>query len=330
MHRRILFSLVMIMLVASCAPAPAGSPVPKMTTITLPLGYIPNVQFAPMYVAIEKGYFRQEGLNVTLDYSMETDNVALVGANKLSFAVVSGEQVLLGRAQGLPVVYVAAWYQKYPVGVVAKTSQNIRKPADLKGKHIGIPGLYGASYIGLRALLSAAGLKEQDVTLDSIGFNQVEAVATDKEQAGVIYTPNEPVQLRAQGYTVDVISVADYLPLVSNGLITNEQTIKDNPELVKAVARAMLHGIQNTIQNPDEAYNISKKYVETLAKSDEKVQKQVLAASIELWKTDKPGYTDPQAWDNMQKVLLDMGLMKKSLDLTSAYRNDLLPNGKAQ
>lgn len=330
MHRRILFSLIMIMLVASCVPAPAGSPAPKMTTITLPLGYIPNVQFAPMYVAIEKGYFRQEGLNVTLDYSMETDNVALVGANKLSFAVVSGEQVLLGRAQGLPVVYVAAWYQKYPVGVVAKTSQNIRKPADLKGKHIGIPGLYGASYIGLRALLSAAGLKEQDVTLDSIGFNQVEAVATDKEQAGVIYTPNEPVQLRAQGYTVDVISVADYLPLVSNGLITNEQTIKDNPELVKAVARAMLHGIQNTIQNPDEAYNISKKYVETLAKSDEKVQKQVLAASIELWKTDKPGYTDPQAWDNMQKVLLDMGLMKKSLDLTSAYRNDLLPNGKAQ
>ena len=127
------------------------------------------------------------------------------------------------------------------------------------------------------------------------------------------------------GYPVDVIRVADYLQLVSNGLMTNEQTARDNPELVRAMLRATLKGIQYTIDNPAEAYEISKKYVENLAQADEKIQKQVLATSIELWKTSTPGFSEPKAWDNMQSVLLEMGLITQKLDLTAAFNNSFLP-----
>ena len=326
LKRELLLVLLAGLLVAcsgAASPAPSGE---ALRTVTLPVGYIPNVQFAPLYVAVEKGYFRQQGLEVTFDYSFETDAVALVGADELQFAVVSGEQVLLARAQGLPVVYVAAWYQQYPVAVVSKVEQGIRTPADLAGKRIGLPGLYGANYIGLEALLFSAGLSDADVTLDSIGFNQVEALAEDQEQAVSVYAANEPVQLRARGYEINEIRVADHVHLASNGLITNEKTMAYDPDLVRRLVAAFLRGLEDTIADPDEAYELCRAHVPNLAEADEAVQKQVLARSIELWQADGPlGVSDAQAWENMHDTLLQMGLLEKILDLEGAYTNEFLP-----
>ena len=318
MHRTTLtITAALAALLTGCAQQP--------NRIRLPMGYIPNVQYAPFYVALEKGYFRDAGIDIEFDYAFETDGVALVGAGALPFALVSGEQVLLARAQGLPVVYVAAWYREYPISVVSKAERGIVTPQDLVGRRVGLPGLFGANYIGLEALLFAAGLESADMTLDSIGFNQAEALAADQDEAVVVYTANEPVVLRAQGYALNEIRVSDLVQLASNGILTNEQTVKENPALVRVFVGAFLRGLHDTIEDPDEAFALSAKHIPNVSEQDGDVQRQVLAASIELWKADRPGYSDPQAWENMQDVLLNMDLLHEPLDLRQAFTNDFVP-----
>jgi NitT/TauT family transport system substrate-binding protein len=317
--------LALIFGLAACGAKPTAAPVDtpgSLTKIRLPMGYIPSVQYAPFYVAVAKGFYEDAGLEIEFDYSPETDGVALVGADELQFAVVSGEQVPLARAQKLPVVYVMAWWQDYPVAILSMKDTGILSPADLKGKKIGLPGLYGASYVGLRALLSAGGLEEKDVILDSIGYNQVEALVAGQEEAVVVYANNEPVQLQQKGYDVNVMLVKDYVQLASNGLISNEATIAKHPDLVRRMVQATMRGIAYTLANPDEAFNICARYVEGLLQGDQVTQRAIFDTSLEFWKTKQLGISNPLAWENMQKVLLDMGMLTTPLDMSKAYTND--------
>lgn len=316
--------LALALALTSCTSAKPATEM-ALTKIRLPMGYIPNIQFAPFYVAIEKGYFRDAGIEIDFDYKFETDGVALVGSGELPFAIASGEQVLLARAQGLPVTYVAAWYQQYPVSIIAKSELGVLIPQDLKGKRIGIPGLFGATYVGLRALLSEAKMEEKDVTLESIGFNQVDLLATGQQDIVVGYTANEPIQLRARGIPVTEIRVADYVQLASNGILASENVIQENPQLVRAFIGAFLKGLTDTIANPDEALRVSEAYIPNFDELDADVQKQILATSIEQWKTERLGASDPKAWENMQDVLLNMGLIQQNLDLSKAFTNEFIP-----
>jgi NitT/TauT family transport system substrate-binding protein len=315
--------LLLVLIVTGCRTGQqSADPSTDLLRIRLPMGYIPDPQYAPWYVAAHKGYYAEVGLEVEFDYIFETDGMALVGANQLPFAIVSGEQVLLAREQELPLVYVMAWYQKYPIAVAAKAETGIATPQDLIGRKVGLSGFFGASYVGYTGLLSANGIAPGDVRAEDIGFTQYEALRTDRVEAAVVYIANDPVRLRLDGFDVNVIPVADYINLVSNGLITNEQTIRDNPDLVQRFVTASLKGLRDTLANPDEAFEICYQFVEGL----EADRRAVLDASILLWETDQPGKINPEAWRVTQTLLLEMGLLRAPLpNLEAAYDTSFVP-----
>lgn len=342
LKKSLLMMLLLVFVLAACnsqeaeptpeatnAPEVAATPVSgesetaetELTHIRLPMGYIADPQYAPFYVAVDKGYFAEEGLELEFDYSFETDGIALVGANELQFSIASGEQVILARAQGLPVVYVMEWFQKFPIAIISKTAAGIVEPQDLVGRNIGLAGFFGASYVGYVGLLSANGLTQDDVTTSEIGFTQIEALRNDNVEAAVVYVNNEPVQMQNMGEPINIIYVSDYIDMVSNGILTNEETIANNPDLIERFLRATLRGLADTLANPNEAFEISEKFVEGLDHS----RKGVLDASITLWETDNLGITDPTAWQNTQDVLLTMGFLDAPVEnLEQAYTNEFV------
>ena len=307
-------------------PTRSGAPLRKLT---IGLGYIPDVQFASFYVAQARGYFRDEGLDVEFKQGFDVDVLKLLGTGALNFGVAGGDEVMIARSQGVPLVYVGTWFQKYPVTVMALDKANIRTVADLKGRTIGVPGRYGATYVGLLALLDSAGLKESDVQLREIGFTQVQALTQGQVDAVVGYTNNESVQLRALGQSITTINVFDKVNLASNGLVTDEKTANGDPALVRAVVRATMRGIQDTIADPAAAVTLS---IPTIPGSADKRDRlrAVLDATLPVLQSDQTathglGYSDPAAWTNTRDLLLRLKLLGGDIDLTKTYSNDYLP-----
>jgi NitT/TauT family transport system substrate-binding protein len=315
---------VSLVVLSGCGVVSTPTQPASPTQVTLAMGYIPNVQFAPFYVAVNKGYFAEENLEIEFDYGMETDLLNLVGTDALQFAVASGDQVILARSQGLPVVYVMTYFQRFPVAVVSLEDVPLEEPSDLIGRSVGIPGLWGASYIGWLALLHSSGIPEQEIPLESIGYTQVASLTEGQVEAAVVYAANEPVQLRQAGYDPHIIYVADHMNLVSNGIITNEKTIAQRPELVDGLVGAVMRGLQYTIDHPEETFEICLEYVPEAGGENRDIQMAVLKESIKFWESERLGYSDPAAWEASQEFMLEVGLVETETDVEAMFSNEFV------
>ncbi len=336
-------------------PAPTSGPQPAATAtgaaqsgtgalqkVTIALGYLPDVQFAPFYLALNNGYYRDAGLDVTLQNGVATDLIKQLGdgTNNVNFAVVSGDELIPARLQGIPVDYVMTWYRQYPVAAVSITGKGptLTSPADLKGKRVGVPGPFGSTYTGLLALLKAGNLTLNDIQMESINFTQVASLSTGQVDVAMVYAANEPTQLKSQNFQVTTLNVANYANLASNGLATNDQTLKQNSNLVAKVVKATLKGIQDTINNPAAAFQSTLKQVPDAGGKNQALQSQILTETVKLMQTGDPrsagpgagpaiiplGYTDPGIWQATQDFLFDAKIITTKGDVTKMFTNQFI------
>ena len=334
MVRRLIPALALAALMATLMMLPAARaatprPAPRaLRTVTLGMGYIPSVQFAPFYIAQQRGYYRQAGLNVDFSYAFSPNLLELVGAGKLDFANADGTDAILAEAHGVPVTYVMAEYERFPVAIFALAKSHIRSVADLRGKTIGVPGLYGATYVGLLAALRAAGLKPGELKIEAIGYTQVASVAAGKVDAAVGYSINEPVILARHGYKVTTLEVSKVADLVAPGLMAGRGLVKSDPAMVRAFVQATLHGLADAIANPQLAFNISLRIhgLSTLRGAAAADQYAVLQRAVAFWhgpttRLHGLGYADPAQWTNSVRILRAIGQLTNAPAPATMYTN---------
>jgi NitT/TauT family transport system substrate-binding protein len=287
--------------------------------VSIGLGYLPDVQFAPFYVAQSKGYYKAAGLNVTFHHGIVPDLIGSMVAGKNDFVFAGGDELLVARDKNVRAIDVATIFQKYPVSLIVPADSSIKTLADLKGHTIGVPGAYGATYTGLLALLYKANLSLGDVKVQSIGFTQVAALIGHRVDAVMGYSNNEPLQLDQRGFNVRTFNVSDYQPIISNGIITTEDTYHNQPQFVRNFVQATLKGLKDVIADPEGAVNISKSYVPGLMTTQGLTE---LKATIPVWQGNgQLGYNDSAAWASMEKFLVAQKMIAPVKDLTSAYTN---------
>lgn len=285
--------IVLALVIATMSISAQDEPMKQNFLLT----FVPNIQFSPIYVGIEEGYFLDAGYEISIDYLNEPDVVDLIAAGQEQFGMVSGEQVILSRAREREVVYVYEWFQQYAVGVVVPSGAGITSAADLAGLKVGIPGRFGASYSGFITLLMASDMTESDVQLEEIGYNAPDVFCLGVVDAAVVYVNNEPLQIAnraekgecADVEGVEVIPVSDSVDLVANGIITSEDMIENKSERVAAIVAGFDAGLQSVINNPARAYLLSLSYVESLPADDAFLAElETLATEQELFLAEDP------------------------------------------
>ena len=263
-------------------------------------------------------------MNVDFHHGFVNDLIGSLAVGYDTFVFASGDEELVARSKNISVVNVATIYQRYPVSLIVPANSSIHTLADIKGHTIGEPGPFGATYVGLLALLHYAHLSLSDVHVQSIGFTQVTALLQHRFDAVVGYSNNEPLQLRKQGLAVRTFDVSDYQPLVSNGIITTADTLHNQPQMVKAFVQATIKGLKDVIANPAEAVQISKSYIPGMNVEN---ATSVLQATIPIWQGNgqvQLGYNDSATWQAMTQFLVAMKIIPSVQDVSSAYTNAAL------
>ena len=324
---RVLIPLIALLLTACITPNPTGtaSVGEPPRAVTLLLGFRPDVQFAPFYVAQQEGFYADAGLEVTIEHRQAPDVQRLVADGQAEFGVADATDVMIARTAAIPIRYVSTLYQRFPVALIGESGTVPDDPADLAGLRIGTPGRFGSSWHALLALLDAGGLTEDEITIREYPqFNQVDGLSNGDVDLITGFRNNEPLQLEARGMDVDLLTVDDVAPLPGPGMIVGDELLAADPALVRAFVQATAAAQAAVIADPDMGFAAAQVAVPEIAESPE-VARAVLDATVELWEGDAfaGGAIDEALWAAGYETMEDLGFIDGSVPLDEMIATDL-------
>lgn len=303
----------------------AKGPLDNTTVI---LDWTPNTNHTGLYVALEKGYYKEEGLDVEIVQPSEGGTATLIATGKGDFGVSYQEDVsyALTSDDPLPIKAIATIIQHNTSGFAAPKSKNIKGVKDFEGKTYGGWGAPSEEAV-LKAVMEKNGADYSKLKNVNIGNDDFFAATQKNIDFAWIFEGWTGVEAKIKGVPLDYIPVKDLDPALDYYtpiLITNNDIIKNNPEKVKKFLRATQKGYEFAIKNPEESAKVLLKYApeinEELAVESQKYLTGQYIADSPKW-----GVMKASVWDNYAKFLKDKGLIKKELKVEDAFTNEFLP-----
>jgi ABC-type nitrate/sulfonate/bicarbonate transport system substrate-binding protein len=246
--------IILALLVAG-AVLIGGCTQPTNQNIKVIMPFVASSEWLPVYTAINQGYYADEGLNVSVEYTSEGGfgSVKQVAAGNAQFGYSGGDSVILARSQGIPVVSVYQIDHNNVFGILTKKSANITKPADMIGKSIAISAPGGAVDYSIKAILKNSGVDYNTVTFVPVGSAVLSMLLSDKTNAMPDHIMFEEL-MTLQGVPYNAMTAKDYgANFVTMTLITSDNTAKNNPDLVKKFVRATDKGLKYAVANPEKS-----------------------------------------------------------------------------
>ena len=330
MSRKLLILVIIVGLLlpplAGCSKNPPAQDKQALTKVTILLDWLPNTNHTGLYVAKEKDYFKNEGLDVQIMQPGEGGTAQLVAAGKGDFGISYQEELTIARSQDIPIIALAAVIQHNTSGFASPVEKGITSPRDFEGKSYGGWGSPAETAV-IKALMDKYQADFSRVEMLNIG----EADFFTSMHKGVdfawIYWGWTGVEAEQRNIDLNFIQLKDENPALdfyTPVIITSEKMLKENPELVQKFMRACSKGYQFAIENPEEA-------AELLLKNEPDLDRSLVMASQKYlaneYQADAPrwGEMKKEVWKNYADFMYKNKLIDNNIDPDKAFTNKYLP-----
>lgn len=317
----LIISSLLFTFIAGCS---APEKEKTLTPVSIQLKWVHQGQFAGFYVAKEKGFYANEGLDVTLlpgGPGVDINQTVLNGTAQ--FGDTRPENLIVARTQGESLKAIGVIVRGNPYVLVALPESGIRSPRDFVGKTI-MPDFAGnRSELQFLAVLRKLGLSKDDMTI--VPYNaDYKPFLNGEVDVIPAYSTGDLFKIQALRPDVTVIWPSDYgISFYADTLFTTDELIENDPDLVLRIVRATMLGHQYAIDHPDEATELTLIYTED---QNAEAHKGMITSSVPLIYTgeDEVGWMRGEIWSTMQDILFNEGMIQAKFSVDEFFDNSFI------